>query len=91
MIRIPIYKLGFAVGATFATLYLGCLLVVCFNSHVNAVAFFNSFTHFFDFSSIVRTSIVSPFEIAAGLVEWFVLGWLIGACVAAFYNSFSKS
>ena len=90
MNRIYVYRMGFAVGATFATLYLGCLLVVCFNAHVNAVAFFNSFTHFFDVSSIVRTTIVSPFEFIAGLVEWFILGWLIGACIAAFYNSFSK-
>jgi hypothetical protein len=33
---------------------------------------------------------VPIWEAAIGIVETFILGWLIGACIAGFYNATSK-
>lgn len=79
-------KFGFAVGITLALLYLGCAIVMVTVGHAGTVKFFNSLLHGLDVSTILRMN-VSIGEAAIGLVETFVLGWLFGACIAAFYNS----
>jgi carbon starvation protein CstA len=91
MNHISIKKLGLAFGLTCALLYLGCVLVMSTVGHDRTVLFFNSLLHGIDVSSIMRMNI-SPVEELIGIVQTFILGWLIGACVAAIYNvSFKKS
>ena len=79
-------KFGFAVGITMALLYLGCAVVMATVGHDGTVKFFNSLLHGLDTSSIVRMNVTLG-EAAIGLIETFIIGWLIGACIAAFYNS----
>lgn len=79
-------KFGLAVGLTMALLYLGCAVVMATVGHEGTVKFFNSLLHGLDVSTIVRMD-VSLGEAAIGIIETFVLGWLVGACIAAFYNS----
>lgn len=83
---INVKKFGFAVGATGALLYLGCLLVMFIAGPGAIVRSFNSLLHGIDVSSIVRTD-MPGWEALIGLVEIFILGWLAGACVAAIYNA----
>ncbi|MGK2860301.1 MAG: DUF5676 family membrane protein [Chitinophagaceae bacterium] len=83
-------KFGFAVGLTMALLYLGCAVVMATVGHDGTVKFFNSLLHGLDVSTIVRMK-VSLAEAAVGIVETFVLGWLIGACIAGFYNAVLKN
>jgi len=85
MATIDIRRFGFAFGATFALLYLGCVLVMTVLSKEGAILFFNSLMHGVDVTSILRTDM--PFyEMVIGFVEIFILGWLIGATVASLYN-----
>lgn len=83
---INVKKFGFAVGITLALLYLGCAIVMATVGHDGTVKFFNSLLHGLDVSTIVRMN-VSLTEAAIGLIETFILGWLIGACIAGFYNA----
>lgn len=77
MATIDIRRLGFAFGATFAILYLGCVLAMAMLSKEAAVFFFNSLMHGVDVTSILRTDM--PFyEMMIGIVEIFILGWLVG-------------
>jgi len=78
-------KFGFAVGLTMALLYLGCTMVMATVGYDGTVKFFNSLLHGLDVTNIVRMD-VSLGEAAIGLIETFIIGWLIGACIAAFYN-----
>ncbi len=84
---ISIKKFGFATGLTGALLYLGCIVVMATVGHDGTVKFFNSLIHGLDVSTIVRMEVPMR-EAGAGIVETFVLGWLIGACIAGFYNAF---
>ncbi len=90
MNRINIKKFGLAFGLTGALLYFGCVIVMLLLGHDSTVLFFNSLLHGIDVSSIIRMNI-SPVEALIGLVETFILGWLVGACVAAIYNVSFKS
>jgi hypothetical protein len=83
---INVKKFGLATGLTGALLYLGCMIVMTTVGREGAIKFFNSLMHGLDVSSIVRMH-VPLWEAGAGIVETFVLGWLIGACIAGFYNA----
>jgi hypothetical protein len=90
MSNISIKKLGLAFGLTAALLYFGCALVMFTVGHDGTVIFFNSLLHGIDVKNIVRMD-MTALEGFLGIVQTFVLGWLIGACVAAIYNvSFKK-
>ncbi|MEO7489425.1 MAG: DUF5676 family membrane protein [Ferruginibacter sp.] len=78
-------KWGLAFGLTGALLYLGCMLVMVTVGHSGAVKFFNSLLHGLDVSSIIRKS-VPLWEAGVGIVETFILSWLVGVCVAGIYN-----
>lgn len=82
---INIRKFGLAFGTTFALFYLGCVMVMASVSREAAVFFFNSLFHGVDVSSILRTD-MPVWEMITGLVETFILGWLIGAAIASIYN-----
>lgn len=85
MNHINVKKFGFAVGSTGALLYFGCMLVMFTVGPGGTAKFFNSLLHGLDVSSIIRMD-MPIWEALIGLVETFILGWLIGACIAAVYN-----
>lgn len=90
MNHINIRKLGLAFGIIGALLYFGCAVVMLTLGHDSTVKFFNTLLHGLDVSSIIRMNI-SLVEELLGLVQTFILSWLIGACIAAIYNvSFNK-
>jgi hypothetical protein len=91
MNHISIKKLGLAFGLTATLLYFGCAMVMLVLGHESTVTFFNTLLHGIDVRSIIRMDI-SAVEALIGMVQTFILGWLVGACVAAIYNiSFKKS
>ncbi|MDC6353538.1 MULTISPECIES: DUF5676 family membrane protein [unclassified Robiginitalea] len=85
MNRINIKKLGFAMGLTGALVYLGCIVVMLTAGREGTIDFFNSLLHGLDTTSIIRMDI-PLWEAAIGIVQTFIIGWLIGALIAAFYN-----
>ena len=85
MNHINIRKFGLAFGITGALLYLGCAVVMLTLGHDSTVRFFNTLLHGLDVSSIIRMNI-SLVEELLGLVQTFILSWLIVACIAAIYN-----
>ena len=90
MNHISIRKFGLAFGITGALLYFGCALVMLILGHDSTVKFFNTLLHGLDVSSIIRMD-VSFVEVLIGLIQTFILGWLIGACIAGIYNATLKS
>lgn len=90
MNHISIRKFGLAFGITGALLYFGCALVRLILGHDSTVKFFNTLLHGVDVSTIIRMNI-SPVEALFGIVLTFILGWLIGACIAGIYNATLKS
>lgn len=89
MHHINIKKLGLAFGLTGTLLYLGCVILMATVGHEGTVNFFNSVLHGLDVSSVVRMEI-PLWEVGIGIAETFVLGWLVGACIAGFYNASIK-
>jgi len=85
MKTINVKKLGFATGLTGTLIYLGCMVVMLTVGHEGSVKFFNSLLHGLDVSTIVRMDI-PLWEAGLGIVQTFILGWLIGACIASMYN-----
>jgi hypothetical protein len=89
MNRIKVKKFGLAFGLTGALLYIGCILLMITVGHDGTVTFFNSLLHGLDVSTIVRMD-VPLWEAGIGIVETFILAWLVGACIAGFYNAAIK-
>ncbi len=85
MSSINIRKFGLAVGATGALIYLGCILLMLTAGRNGTIHFFNSLLHGLDVTSIIRMQ-VPVWEALLGIVETFIIGWLVGACVAGIYN-----
>lgn len=86
MDRINIKKLGFAFGLTGAIIYLGCMVVMLTAGREGTIDFFNSLLHGLDTTSIIRMD-VPLWEALMGIVQTFILWWLVGALIAAFYNA----
>ena len=87
---INIRKLGLAFGITGALLYFGCTLTMLILGHDRTVKYFNTLLHGLDVSSIIRMDIPLV-EVLTGLVQTFIISWLVGACIAGIYNiSFNK-
>lgn len=89
MNHINIKKMGLAFGLTGTLLYLGCMILMLTMGHNGTVKFFNSLLHGLDVSSIIRMD-VPLWEAGLGIIEIFILGWLVGACTAGFYNASLK-
>ncbi len=85
MNNINIKRFGFAFGITGVILYLGCIILMATVGHESSVKFFNSLLHGLDTSSIIRMQ-VPWWEALIGIIETFIIAWLIGACIACFYN-----
>lgn len=86
MNRINIKKLGFSVGLTGAILYVGCMIIMLTTGQEGTIKFFNSLLHGLDVSSVIRMN-VPLLEALIGIVQTFIIGWLIGASIAVFYNA----
>lgn len=82
---LSIKRLGFALGTTCALFYLGCVFVMLTVPQPAVVAFFNSILHGWDVQPIMRWD-MPWWEAVVGVVEIFILGWLIGAVIAVLYN-----
>lgn len=91
MNHINIKQLGFAIGTTIVIIYIGCIAVVSLISTQEAIAFFNNLMHSIDTTTIIRKAPMSFLEIIIGIVEWFIIGWLIGASIASIYNLGTKT
>ncbi|APS39863.1 hypothetical protein INR75_12655 [Zunongwangia sp. SCSIO 43204] len=90
MYRLNVKKFGFALGLTVSLIYLGCMIVMATAGQEGTIIFFNSLLHGLDTSNIIRMD-VPLLEAFFGIVQSFILGWLIGACIAAFYNAQIKN
>jgi len=86
MYRLNVKKFGFAFGLTGALIYLGCMIVMMTIGQDGTIKFFNSLLHGLDTTNLIRMD-VSLLEAFFGIVQTFILWWLIGACIAAFYNA----
>jgi hypothetical protein len=85
MEKLSIKRFGMAVGSTGAILYLGCMLLMVTVGQEGTIWFFNSLLHGLDTTSIIRMDV--PFwQALLGIVQTFILGWLIGALIASIYN-----
>jgi len=85
MTRIEARRLGLAFGLTGALLYLGCVLVMTVMGKAQTIIFFNSLLHGIDVAPIIRMNV--PFlETGMGLVQTFIISWLVGASIASIYN-----
>lgn len=85
MEAIKIKRFGAACGITSALLYLGCVFVMWTVGKEGSILFFNSLMHGIDVTSIIRTD-MPWWEMAMGLAEIFIIGWLTGATIASIYN-----
>ncbi|MFH7325793.1 DUF5676 family membrane protein [Desulfurivibrio sp. C05AmB] len=85
METLSIKRLGFSLGMGMAIIYLGCVFVMLTVPRDAAVGFFNSLTHGVDWSPIMRWE-MPWWEMIIGVIQVFILGWLFGAMIAAFYN-----
>jgi uncharacterized membrane protein len=86
MYRLNVKKLGFAFGLTGALIYLGCMIVMNTTGQEGTITFFNSLLHGLDTTTIIKMD-VSIWEAVQGIIQTFIIGWLIGACIAAIYNA----
>lgn len=86
---IDIKRLALAFGTTFSLLYLGCVLVMSTVGREASILFFNSLMHGLDVTSIIRMN-MPLWEMILGIIEIFIMGWLIGATIASIYNLGSK-
>jgi len=90
MKKLNIKKLGMSFGLTGVLLYLGCIIVMSTVGRDGTIKFFNSLFHGLDTSNVIRMDI-PLWEAGIGLLQTFIIAWLVGACVALFYNvSFNK-
>ena len=85
MKSIDIKRFGMACGLTAALLYLGCVFVMWSVGKDGSILFFNSLLHGIDVTSIIRTD-MPWWEMLMGIVEIFIVCWLIGAAIASIYN-----
>jgi hypothetical protein len=83
--KVSILRLGFAFGAAAALAYSGTGFVVHVLPEALAIRFVNSLLHGIDIGPIVRWE-MPWWEMVFGATSVFILGWLFGAAIAAFYN-----
>ena len=86
MYRLNVKKLGFAFGLTGTIIYLGCMIVMATAGREGSIIFFNSLLHGLDTTNVIRMD-VPLLEVLMGIVQTFILWWLIGASIGAFYNA----
>ncbi|QEM07133.1 hypothetical protein DIU31_027850 [Mucilaginibacter rubeus] len=87
MNRLHVTKLGFAAGTTVAIIYSGCIIISLALSNEAVAKFFGSLAHSFDFTAIIRKAPITFSEAITGIIEWFIIAWLMGSCIAVIYNA----
>jgi hypothetical protein len=90
MQQINVKKMGIACGLTGLLLYLGCIILMFSAGQKGTISFFNNLLHGLDTTAIIKMD-VSMLDAVLGLIQTFVLFWLIGASIAAFYNALTAS
>ena len=90
MKQINVKKMGFACGLTGVLLYWGCIILMFTVGQQGTVNFFNNLLHGLDTTTVIKMN-VSFVDAVMGLVQTFILFWLIGACISAFYNALTAS
>lgn len=85
MAAINVKKMGLAVGLTLVILRVGCIIIFSSLSREQAVSYFNTLVHGIDVGPIIRMETIG-IDTVYGLVQIFILGWLIGALTASIYN-----
>jgi len=88
MEKINFKKMGLACGITGALLYLGCIILMFSIGQKGTILFFNNLLHGLDTTSIIKMN-VSFFDSFMGLLQTFIIFYLIGASIALFYNVFN--
>jgi hypothetical protein len=78
-------RAGLAFGFTATLLYVGCALLMLIAGHAGTALLFNSLLHGLDVSTITRMDVPIG-ESIMGLICTFLLGWLVGSCIAWIYN-----
>jgi hypothetical protein len=78
-----------AFGITGVILYLGCIVVMVIAGRQGSVEFFNNLFHGINTASIIRINVPAR-EAVIGLIETFILFFLIGACIAGVYNYLNR-
>ncbi|PLW96109.1 MAG: hypothetical protein C0591_09560 [Marinilabiliales bacterium] len=89
MNTINIKRFGMAFGITGAILYFGCIILMATVGREGSIFFFNNLLHGLDTSSIIRMN-VPVWEACIGIIEIFILSWLVGVCIASIYNIAAK-
>lgn len=85
MDTLNVKRLGFAMATTWVLLYVGCVFVMATVPKAEAVRFFNNLLHGLDVGPVMRWEMPWT-DMVIGVVETFILGWLVGAAIAALYN-----
>jgi hypothetical protein len=85
MRMLSVTRLGFALGASTALLYLACMVITMTAPKPFVIHFFNSILHGVDVAPIMRWA-MPWWEMVVGVLEVFILGWLFGALLAVLYN-----
>lgn len=85
MNSLSVKRTALALGASLALLYLGCVFVMLSVPKDVVVKFFNSIMHGVNVEPIMRWD-MPWWEAVIGVTETFILGWLLGAVFAVFYN-----
>ena len=89
MKQINVIKMGIACGLTSVLLYLVCIILMFTVGQKGTISFFNNLLHGLDTSAIIKMN-VSLIDAILGLIQTFVLFWLIGASIATFYNALTR-
>ena len=82
---IKVRRFGIAWGMTFTIIYVSSIILFLIAGHEGVVFVLNSIIHGVDFSSILRHDMAAS-EMTIGIVEVFVIGYLMGATIASIYN-----
>lgn len=85
MNRLSVVRFACALASVSALLYVGCVFVMLTVPKEAVIKFFNSLMHGVDVTSIMRWD-MPWWEAVIGVIEMFILGWLVGAVFAAVYN-----
>ena len=90
MHHINVKQFGFAIGTTIVISYVACILSLSVVSTETAVAFLNNLMHSIDVTTIMRKTPTPLSGALIGVVQWFIIGWLIGASIATIYNACNR-
>ncbi len=82
---INVKRFGLAWGTTCALLYIGCATVMAIAGREGTIFLFNSMMHGVDVSTVIRMD-VPILEMIFGIIQVFILGWLVGATIASIYS-----